>query len=437
MKKIFSLFLVLTLYSSVVHAVVVQKIYLKNGSVLNGYVQQQDGQGNMVIKTDNAIICLQNENLSVTDNLTAIHSLTKEWKEWAEKNEAYVGTGDSRTLLLSNVHTGVLNHLDTIAVDPDQLDFESKLKEQSRFFSNVRILEKGSVIKFLELSPNTYNVSWKDIESIKAERRPKNALSGINRTYYLKSNREVSGQYAGETATTVSLYQNNGMIETVNFADVNRYTFSVINPNLDILSQSELIDVVKTRYHGDVRGIIIEQNYSGNKDSENYISIWEQGKSPQMIKISEIVSIGKEENTHYAPKFDILLKEGEVVVNRNPVEFVKVNDNEDYLVLDSISHKVIVTKDTNNVTRITVEYRNDNNPNVEIFQLVKVTKMLVKKNVIYCFSYKDLVNTACRATAIETSVNHTTKADYVLSGSGIYALYDAKNKKAIPIIVKP
>jgi len=232
----------------------------------------------------------------------------------------------------------------------------------------------------------------------------------------------------------MSLYQSNGMVETVNFADVMRYTSYAINSDQDIFAQSELLDVVKTR-NREVRGIIIEQNYSSTKDSENYISIWEKGKSPQIVKIPDITAICKEENKDYAPKFDIILKEGEVVVNRNAVEFVQIKENGDKLVLDSLSHKVKIKPEANGTTKITVEYRNSNNPNVEMFQLVKVTKTMVKKKPVYSFSYKDLVNSVLRAKSIETSVNHTTRATYAVTGNGVFALYDAKNKRTIPVII--
>ncbi len=76
--------------------------------------------------------------------------------------------------------------------------------------------------------------------------------------------------------------------------------------------------------------------------------------------------------------------------------------------------------------------------NIEMFQLVKLvfTPAKKKQKASYCFSYKDLVNSVIRANSIETSVNNTTKAEYTVPSVGDYALYDAKNKRAICVIVK-
>ena len=63
-------------------------------------------------------------------------------------------------------------------------------------------------------------------------------------------------------------------------------------------------------------------------------------------------------------------------------------------------------------------------------------KATIKKANIYRFTYKDLVNSVYRAVKTETSVNHTTKAEYVVGGNGVFVLYDTKHKKAITFIVK-
>lgn len=436
MKKILSLFAFILIFSQAVNAVVVQKVRLKNGSVLNGYVEKQEADGSMVVRTDNAIICLTEDRVQLNDRSVEEADLTEEWKKWAEKNDAYDLSGDSKHLLLSDVTTG--SFADSVAYASQKLTFEERIKDYGRVFHGVRVLESGATIKFLQLTPDSYHVTWDDIIAIESEKRPKNALSGINRKYYLNNGREVSGQYAGETATTLSLYQENGRIETVNFKDVKKYTYYGINPSQDIFAQSELLDVVQRKGNVSLRGIIIEQNYSESKDSENYISIWEQGKSPQMVKISEIEAICKEANSAYAPKFDILLKEGEVMVNRIPVEFVKIKENGDNLLLDSLSNKITLRKIADKPTIICVEYRIGTSPNVEQFQLVKVRKSKPKKKngVVYGFSYKDLVNSSYQARSIETSSNFTTKVEYEVSGTGIFALYDAQNKRAIPVTVK-
>lgn len=415
MKKILSLVTFVLAFASTANAIIVQRIYLKDGSVLSGYIQKQDANGDLTFHSDNAEICLKNSETTISNEKNYnVKDLNKSWVDWAEKNEEFEGVGDSRTLMLADVTS------------------------KSKTVSKVKILERGEVVKYLEMTPNIYMIPWKNVVSIKGEKRAKTALSGINRIYQLKTGQEFEGQYAEENDSMLTLYLNNGIRQSFKINDVVKYTFRPINPNQDIFAQSELLNIVKTKNGAETKGIIIEQNYTSNKDTENYFLVQQQSGAIQSIKLSDIIETRKEENPNYSPKFDILLKEGDVVINRQEVVQIKVKESNDEIVLDSISQKVVVNYDQNNNTKLTVEYRNANGTNTEAFQVVKVGKRYDKreKKDIYGFSYRDLVNATIRPVSLETSVNHTTKAEYIIGGKGLFALYDAKNKKAMPFIIK-
>ena len=435
MKKFIILFALCALSFISANAVVYQRITLKNGSVLNGFVQQQDGAGNMLVNTDNAMICVKNLNVSVSDERNVeINTLSEQWKEWAEKNDYFSYNGSEKVLKLRDIKFGI-GKLDTIS-RKKMIGFEARMHEDEKSFLDVFLIESGSSVRFFEMSSNSYKISWDDVVTITSERRPKNALSGIDRKYILKSGREISGQYAGESPTTISVYMPNGVVETVDFDNISKFTFYGINSKQDIFEQSELLDIVRTRSEGDLRGVIIEQNYSGEKDSENYVSIWVKGRSPQMIKVSDIDVIRKEVNHDYNPKYDIILKEGQVVVNRKSVEYVGVRELNEMLVLDSLKQNQIVEKGKEDRTTIVLELRQKDSGVMEDYQLVKVNKCVFKKSEVYGFSYKDLVNANLRPVSVETSINRTTRIEFSIPGTGNYALYEAKSKRAIPLIIK-
>ena len=415
MKKILSIIAFALGFAGSAEAVIVQRIYLKDGSVLSGYIQKQENNGNLTFRSDNAEICLKSKDAAISNEKNySVKDLSKAWIEWAEKNDEFEGVGDSRTLTLADV--------------------TSKTKSVSR----VKILERGEVVKYLEMAPNTYRIAWKDVVSIKGDPRSKTALSGINRIYQLKSGMEFEGQYAEENDSVLTLYMNNRVRQSFKINDVVKYTFRPINPNQDIFAQSPLLDIVKTKNGAETKGIIIEQNYTSDKDTENYFLVQQQSGAIQSIKLSEIAETRKEENPKYDPKFDILLKEGDVVINRQEVVQVNIKEQDDNIVLDSLSDKVVISKDANNNTKVTVEYRSINGSNIETYQLVRVSQYTDKKGKesYYYFTYRDLVNAAVRPVSLETSVNHTTKAEYIVGGQGIFALYDVKNKKAIPFTIK-
>lgn len=413
MKKILFLLVALCVLGVDARAIVVQKVYLKDGSVLNGYIQRQEGDGKLTIHTDYATICINNGKATVAgEQAYGENALSQAWKDWAEKNDEFQGEKGNRSLWLGNVLVnGVLKA------------------------SMVKILESGATVKYLEMSPNAYKVDWKNVKSIKGEKRNKTALSGINRIYQLRNGEQCEGQYAEETDSTLSLYLANGSVRSFNIDDVIKYVFKPINPNQSLFEQSPLIDIVKTN-HAEYRGVIIEQNYSSKKDNENYVLISLESGAIQSVKVSDIVETMKEENKLYSPKFDIVLNPDEVVVNRLPVEYVKVAEVAGVLAIDSLSHKVIIQKDNLKPTQIIVESNLSNGKNIDMWQLVKVTKLASKKKTTYQFTYKDLVNSEIHAKKIEKSVNNTTRMEYQVDLAGVYALYDAQGKRAIPIIVK-
>ena len=231
---------------------------------------------------------------------------------------------------------------------------------------------------------------------------------------------------------TLSLYTNSGMIETFDIDNVIKYFYKPLNPNQDIIEQSELVDVVRTKNNGTFRGIIVERNFA---EGSNYLLIQQQTGNSQMLKFIDIIEYSKEENTEYKPKYDILLKEGEVVINRVATDSVGVSKKDGVAVLDSINHNVVVPK-SGNKTKIAVEFYNPKNLSSDNLILVKVDKSVVKKKVVYSFSTDIFVMKKFPSLGSETSVNHTTRVEYEVEGQGVFALYDPENKKAMPFIVK-
>lgn len=436
MKRLLLFFILSVIYHSMAQAVVVQKVYLKNGSILNGYIQKQDKKDNITFRSESAIICVNGKNATTTERVYGIHDLDQKWIDWAEENDAFNGTGNSRTLSLNEViftKNGNYEASDSVAaIDDVESVFENDFRNSHSSIMKVKVLEKGLYIKYLELTPNTYYFSWEDVESIKADKREKTVLSGIDRIYQLNNGQEVLGQYAGESYSTLSLYTNSGMVETFDIDNVTKYYYKPLNPSQDILEQSELIDIVKTKNKGTFRGIIVERNFA---DGSNYLIIQQQTGATQMLKFADITEYTKEENPEYKPKLDVLLKEGEVVINRVATDSVSVTKNGSTLILDSINFKVVVPKE-GNTTKIIVEYYNPKHLSSDHLILVKVDKSMVKKKTIYSFSTDIFDMKKFTAQGSETSVNNTTRVEYIVDGQGVFALYDQNNKKAMPFIVK-
>lgn len=407
------------IFASKVSAIVVQTIHLKDGSVLNGYIEKQEVNGLLTISTDNAIICAKSDSIKIThEQVYSEKDLDEAWLQWATDNDAFHIQNNVKKLTLS--------------------DLTIRDGKTERHYNKVRIIEKGPVIKFQEITPNKYICQWTDVEKITADKRTKTDLSGMNRTYQLRNGSTYNGEYAEETDSTLSLYLNDGSVMTFKTYDVIKYTFSPINPNQSLFEQTPLVDIVDSK-SSIIEGVIVEQSYVSNSDSVNYIIIQQENGTRQEIKIADIKTTSKKLNPSFNPLTDILLRPDEVVVNRNDVGFFDVIENGNYLLLeqfavDSLKKDMVFTYSDSFTAQIVVECNIASELNVQQIKLVKMLPIQLKKRTtLYGFSFKDLVSSVYYPSNVETSVNKTTKIVYQLKEGGYYALYDPVANKAIPI----
>lgn len=432
-KKRF-LSLLVVLFTIVVHATtqdnerVIQTAILKNGSVLYGYIQHNDGYGNLVFHTDSAVIILDNVVADVTDRVVNYSQLSDKWQNWVERNDAFEESSSIRNFVLSDISVRSVSVKDN--------NFLNHLK--SKLVSNVKLLERGVKYKYVEMESNSYKVNWDDIATITAERRSKTALSGINWICQTKNGQTFEGQYAGETQSTTSLYLDNGVKQTMNKKDVIKYTYRAINNSQGIFEQSELLDVVRTNNAGTISGIIIEQNYTSNKNADNYVLLQQESGTIQSIKMSDISEISKERNNKFAPQYDIIIKDGHVYINeKEAIPDTIIVSKKGIYTLKSFN-PIEVKKGTNDLTSVQIQYSAKNiGSNVEAFRVIPLKKENKGKKDMYYFVDETLINSIYRPVSIGTTANQTTKAVYQFNGSGCFLFYDIKAKKGYSVKVNP
>ena len=400
--------------TAMANATIVQKLFLKNGSELEGYISVQRPGEDFTFTTERAVIYLLKSDLTanIIDNEVNVKQLSQEWIKWAEENEAFEGLGDNRTLKLSVITT------------------------KNGTTSNVRILENGAKIKYLEMNKNSYSLNWDTISVLRVDKRPKTALTGINRIYKLENGHEYEGQYVEEVpGKTLSLYRDNGVVEVFETSKVVKYTMRKINPNQGLFEQSELLDVLHLKNKGGnpLQGIIIEQNF-GKNPKDDYLLIQKEDGSIQSIKIEDIEEYRKEVNAKYKPMYDILLKENELVINRQMVNYINAEEQASLIVVPKDTCFVQIDKKESNLP-IVIETRfpeSMNNPTLDIVK-VKTFKDKKKKKILFSgFSFEDIVKNNIQPKKVETSVNKTTRFEYDIKESGLYVIYDPKTKKVIP-----
>lgn len=405
------------------HATIIQHVHLKDGSVLNGYIQQQDKGSNIIIfHSDNALVCLPGDRfVSQSSRAYPLAELDTAWVRWAQEHDAFDGTGSSRTLTLSEV---------TFKPQGAKADSTAGDGVQYLNVSKVRIIEQGAIVRFLQLTPSTYQFKWEDVNYIEGDRRPRNMLSGVDLTYLLKGGKEVTGQYAGETENTLSLYDKNGVKETYDIDQVDKYLYKAINPNQTIIDQSALLDVVKLRSGASYEGVIVERDFT---DGHNNLFIEQPSGARLSVKFADIASYAKKENPAYKPKTDIVLKAGQVVINRIAADSVDVTKDGERMVINGEPTRVTLPAGT---TKVVLEYFNPDHKANRLI-LVRLDSEKSKKKTVYSFTTDITTMKQYSDGPTQTSVNNTTSVEYTVPGAGAYAFFDIDAKRAMPFTIKP
>ncbi len=386
-------------------------VVLKDGTELTGYISRQRPGENFTFTTSKATVLLSSKDVkSIVDSDVKITSLSSEWKEWAEKNDAYDGVDNTRTLLLSDIITN------------------------NGSINRVRILEKGAKVRYLELSPNTYSLNWDTIEVVRADKRPKLMLSGVNRRYKLASGMEYEGQYIEEVpGETMSLLRDNGVIEVFNTEEVMKDIRFKINPNQTLLEQSDLIDIVQMKNGSSHRGVIFERNYSESDEITNdYLLIQLDNGTTMSLNLADIIEYRKEKNPDYKPVTDIELADEEAAINRNMGMLISTEEVSGIVTVDTDSLKITIP--SNIPQSITAEFNMDNAAAQQL-KLIRIRKYQDKKgkSAYYGFTFEDMVKNAVLPKSVETSVNGISKLEYILPNGdfGIYGVYNPLTNKII------
>lgn len=284
----------------------VEQIYMKSGSVVEGYIAEQKPGKHITIQTTKATIVANSDSLlnRVVEKIS-LESLSNEWKEWAEENNKYVDNNGVRQIELST------------------LEFKNSK------YSNVYLLEKGSIIKFLDLTPNQYKFVWGDMYRTVKSKRPDNLFSGLKEVLILKDNSKVVGQIIEQfPGKDLKIATGNGEVLSFKFSQVKQIKTEKLTEKLDLWSQIQLLDKITVKGESsELIGFI-----SSRTLGKDLIFEFEDGNK-RTIQQSQITSYAKIPNEKYVAVYDKILKDGEIILNGEPAYFVTLQSQEQYLLM--------------------------------------------------------------------------------------------------------
>lgn len=391
-------------------AQIVQTMKLENGSELHGYMKSQKPGSACTFHAEEATIVLDGAKVkTINGKKVAYNSLPEEWKHYADEN----GTLDKkREMNLSTVDTGAI-------------------------INDVFVLEQGRTVKYVELK-HDYILHWDEIASVEYAPRDEMLITGINHTYKMKDGHQVSGQcimeIPGETAT---ILREDGVKESVEKNDIVKDNFIKNNPNQSIFEQSKLLDEIRMKDGFVYTGIIIEQNYE--KSPYFFIMTMMSGdvETTASLRMKDVAEYGKIVNPDYKEVRDVQLNTGQILVNGNEAELVKLTEQSNGYVIAPDAKRVTLKQEGHDfVVCIQANFKDEKEAKDNYFIKTRKYEKDKKRFGWNYFKYKDLIESSIQPDEIGTSMNNTTTASYKVSTKGVYVFYNSNTKKAVVIVVE-
>lgn len=405
-----------------------EKVILKNGTQLEGYISVQHPGKKIVFIAEKATVCIPFARVeSIVDHDVEISSLSDGWQNWIKENPASIKAENGKNyLVLSDL---MLLDNDTLAVERDSFMIVSNSRDMSPH--NVRILEKGGIITYLDFSKTLYHVAWDDILMVRRYERSSLDLTGIVDVVELNSGKVLEGQIIEQIlGKQVRLKGDDGIINVIDLKQIATQKKKKLNVNQSLLEQSPLLEIVCTKQGKMITGVIVEQAYG--KKQGDYLLIEEENGTIVRESSGNVTEIRKVPNPNYRMLTDILVNNDEIWMNRQKVEKAIIEEDESVMVVSDKSVPIVINTRSSQDTLIVEQQDNPDNRDILLLRLTPVE--IKRKGNRYVFTYEDLVTRSSRPFMVEVSSNKTLKMSYLVS-EGHYVLYKPRKKIAFYLVV--
>lgn len=398
-------------------------LVLKNGIILKGFITKQRVGKDIAFSIEQTEALLGSCWIKLLDSKEYdVKNLPLEWKSWVTENDKKANEGNlTKTLSLSRVELAIK---DVSGKDKDVWCTDSaKIKVLSFLFKNynhlVHFLEDGDMIRFVDLTPNTYTFKLSEIKSIKYKQRDYDVLNGIIDVVEVKTGKVYKGQIIEkEIGKLVKLKTEDGIIYNISSQEIVSQRKEAWDANSSILEQTKYLDVVNG-----TRGLIIEQH---TLKSDSYILFLDMSNRKRRIELKDVKQIDYVLNPQYTCQTDIIIKNDEVFMNRSKVQplHCKKDKIRLHLITDSIMNKMQELKIESSPKELVVEMA-EKEANKKIF-LFPVKMNSQEKEFTY--SFEDMLNNYVQVLSQKVTVNKTLRRSFHVI-EGTYILYIPKTDK--------
>lgn len=425
MKRL--MLILFTLCSVVAHAVQLEKLVLKDGSVLEGYISFQRLNGDFIFTSEKALICVPDEEVvSVSSYEVKLERLSLKWCEWAEEADAVY---DGYVRMNEIVRSRKMPTSDSISTGCIQ-------QVEKQHIRDVRVLEKGVTLKYLEQRLKEYSLNMNEVSCVKRNKREKTDLTGLMDIITL---RNLSGELEGQIieqfpGKQVRLLKNDGLVESIMQSQILKQRKEGINPNQPLIEQSPFIDILVLKAKKQVEGVIIEQ-FFGSNELPGYLLLLKKNGETMNVAYRELEEIQRVPNPDYKQLKDVILRTDEVVIDRKPTKEALIEETDDLVAFLPESDSTVITFDSI-CGNLILEANFRDTQDADNIVLIQLRPIRDGKKEHFGFTYKDLVNNGIRSEANEVSRNQTIKLTFPIKSKGYYAVYMGKKKRAYLCVIR-
>lgn len=275
--------------------------------------------------------------------------------------------------------------------------------------------------------PRTYTFSIGDVTRIERELRPEDQTFGLIDVITTRSGEVYEGQVSGQTLGSSIQIWDGRKSNTIFNNELVSQEKRPLDASKDIIEQSPFLDVVVTQ-RVTYRGLIIMQNY-GNEQQSSFLKIQETNGEVSRVLISQIVELQRELNPQYrttsAVESDFVPEPGVIYFNSQAVKSISTEKDDDVFVIDEddTDGSLVLPLENGQLT-IVMDDNVDNRKTI----LLPIEQRKVGRKKKFAFDYEDLVDKAVTADS-SNSDNGTLRRVYTIQ-PGTYVLYHRETGKA-------
>lgn len=264
-------------------------IVLKNGSKLQGNILVQRPGLDITIAAEKAIFIIEETTTtSRRQKNVRYEDLSREWKRWSLEQKALQGNADGRYLPMFDIRTKDYTYISVAKIEQDE----------------------APKIRYIQVTPTTYKVKWKDIYEIQKQVPMANETTGVDDEVTTLAGKTYQGTIVSQKPTSGLSIKTESVTVALRMDEVLEIRKVARSKSLKLYEQAGFVNTIVLKNGTDKEGIILVQHY-GKKAQEQYISLLHRNGNIEKVQTSDI----SEYRTAYHTEKSETYVPGQVYVN--------------------------------------------------------------------------------------------------------------------------